>query len=173
MNGLSRLRAALLLLLVLLAPRPLLAAAPPEEEPAEPGADSTTEPTEPHAVENDCTDRVDNDGDMVLDCGDDDCHDHPSCQPDGKAERDDERCSDWVDNDEDGYLDCEDFDCQGVDVCMGSWDRELAGQSIEGDGGVGTGSVGVSGPSVELGKGEVEEDLQGRGTDKDGERTNY
>src|SRR5690606_12698004 len=70
----------------------------------------------------DCTDGIDNDGDLVFDCGDADCKDHPACQPSGASESTDALCSDWVDNDGDGYLDCDDLDCRGTTACMGSWD---------------------------------------------------
>jgi hypothetical protein len=156
MNGLKFLRAAALALLAISLPRPVLAAPP--------------------TTETDCSNGIDDDGDTVFDCGDHDCHDAKVCQADGKAESSDARCSDWVDNDQDGYLDCEDNDCEGTEVCMGSWDRELAGQSVVEDTGAGVKMAdgkhkGAIAP--ELAAGEVEEDLQGRGGDLDGERSNY
>jgi hypothetical protein len=71
--------------------------------------------------ETNCTDRIDNDGDSVIDCGDADCYDLPVCQPSGVKEQTDQLCSDWIDNDGDGTLDCDDLDCQGssVTVCQG------------------------------------------------------
>jgi hypothetical protein len=131
------------------------------------------ESSERPAVETDCTDGIDNDGDTVYDCGDYDCRDHPACQPDGKPENTNARCSDWIDNDSDGFTDCDDLDCQGLEVCMGSWDRELAGQ--QSGGGVVRKPVADTWADLDLtlGPNEVEEDLQGRGGDRDGERTNY
>lgn len=127
--------------------------------------------------ERDCADGKDNDGDTVYDCGDADCSSDPACAPDGVAENSEARCHDWVDNDSDGYLDCEDNDCQGMDACKGSWDRELAGESVGAPAGtLESGTVGhapASGPDLTLKAGEVEEDLLGRGADNDGERTNY
>jgi hypothetical protein len=151
--------AAVFVLLVLLFPClfPLRAlAAPPDDETP--------------AIETDCSDGVDNDGDTVYDCGDADCHKHPVCQPDGKPESSNERCHDWIDNDSDGFTDCEDLDCEGRDACMGSWDRQVAGQQVDGPS-----QPGPTAPAAELtiGEGQVEEDLQGRGADKDGERTDY
>ncbi|PRQ04753.1 hypothetical protein ENSA5_05180 [Enhygromyxa salina] len=185
MTGSKLLHAAVLVLFGLLLPRAAFAAPPeseaapaPEVAPApEAEAEAAPEAATETATETDCSDGVDNDGDMVFDCGDHDCHDAAVCQPDGQPESNNARCSDWVDNDADGYLDCEDIDCQGVDACLGSWDRELAGQTVDdgkgpGDGGLTTTTNGP-GPSLDIKAGEVEEDLQGRGGDKDGERSNY
>lgn len=165
MNRIHFLRVALLMLLAVLFPRPALAAPPETQAPAVQPPAETTQQTETN-----CTDGVDDDGDMVYDCGDHDCHEAKVCKPDGGPENSEARCTDWVDNDEDGYLDCEDHDCNGVDACMGSWDRARKGQVVDGD--TSTGDPGVTG-SGELGEGEVEEDLRGRGADKDGERTDF
>jgi hypothetical protein len=128
----------------------------------------------PPATETNCTDGKDDDGDLVYDCGDNDCREDAACKPDGGRENNEARCHDWVDNDEDGFLDCEDFDCQGREVCMGSWDRQMAGQKVENPGEVaGVSGPGLTGGELELAEGEVEEDLQGRGRDADGERTDY
>lgn len=146
-------------LFALLLPAPALAAPP---------ADAST------ARETQCADGEDNDGDTVYDCGDHDCHDDPVCQPDGQPESTDERCHDWVDNDQDGFTDCDDLDCQGKSVCQGSWDRELAGQNIKApDTPTPPDVTPGPGASLALGAGQVEEELQGVGSDKDGERTNY
>lgn len=122
----------------------------------------------PPETETNCADGRDDDGDMVYDCGDHDCAEQAICQGDGRPENTEARCGDWVDNDEDGYLDCEDYDCDGVEVCKGSWDRAQTQPSGAGAGGGGV--VGGTGSVTELGEGEVEEDLQGRGSDKHGER---
>ena len=132
---------------------------------------STTAQAAPPEIETNCSDGRDDDGDTVYDCGDHDCAEQDICKPDGQPENNEARCGDWVDNDEDGYLDCEDYDCNGVETCMGSWDRgETKPVGPGGDEGEGDG---VTGPGLDstLGKGEVEEDLQGRGADKNGERT--
>jgi hypothetical protein len=154
MNRIHFLRVALLVLLAVLCPR-LGLAAPPEPAPT---------------TETKCSDGIDDDGDTVYDCGDHDCHEAAVCKPDGKPENSEGRCGDWVDNDEDGYLDCEDFDCNGFDACMGSWDRARKGQVVAEDGAQ---DPGITGLGQELGEGEVEEDLQGRGPDRDGERTDF
>lgn len=84
------------------------------------------------AKEEICDDKVDNDGDSVLDCGDSDCASQPYCKADGKPETGNARCSDWIDNDGDGQVDCEDKECQlsNITVCNGSWQGEY-----DGDGG--------------------------------------
>jgi hypothetical protein len=167
MNRIHFLRVVLAVLFAMLFAR-TARAAPPETQPTtQPTAQPTTQPT----VETNCADGLDDDGDTVYDCGDHDCHDQKICQPDGGPENSAARCGDWVDNDEDGYLDCEDHDCNGVETCMGSWDRS-PGQPVEGADKPG---VGITGPGLgtEIPAGQVEEDLQGRGADRDGERTDY
>lgn len=159
--------ALLLGALALALPRPALAA--PPETPAQAETPAQT----PVQTETNCSDGKDDDGDTVYDCGDNDCRDAAVCQPSGQRETTDALCHDWVDNDDDGYLDCEDFDCQGVEVCKGSWDRQASKPAP--DGSHDNVTVGISGPGLGLGlaPGEVEEDLQGRGPDQDGERTDY
>ncbi len=92
------------------------------------------------AKETVCDDGQDNDGDMVYDCGDNDCKKDPACASDGEPENTPERCEDWIDNDADGYVDCEDDDCNGSTACYGSWDIEMAGGTVpdSGPGGSGT-----------------------------------
>lgn len=130
-------------------------------------------------TETNCTDGKDNDGDLVYDCGDHDCHDDPACQPDGQPESTEARCADWVDNDGNGYKDCEDDGCTTMTVCKGSWDLELEGkQPAVGATDPGTGSGG-SNPAVVPapatgGAGSADPaDLIGTGDDADGERSNY
>ena len=73
--------------------------------------------------ETNCSDRIDDDGDSMIDCADADCHDDPACKVGQGPENTDARCSDWFDNDGDGLMDCDDPDCEGigVHVCKGSW----------------------------------------------------
>jgi hypothetical protein len=123
----------------------------------------------PPDTETECSDGEDNDGDTVYDCGDHDCQANAACKPDGKPESSDERCHDWVDNDSDGFTDCEDIDCEGREACMGSWDRQMTGQTVGPSGPNPTGS----GQDLTLGEGQTEEDLLGRGGDNDGERTDF
>ncbi len=59
-----------------------------------------------------CQDGIDNDGDGLTDCDDDDCEDFAFCQ---QQESD---CSDGVDNDGDGDTDCADDDCSGQAACQ-------------------------------------------------------
>ena len=117
-------------------------------------------------IETNCTDRIDNDGDGLADCGDSDCASRPECKPDGGPENTDERCSDFVDNDNDGRVDCDDSDCQGgvVTVCKGSWKGPLT------DSGHRKPKGGADGDLPPLGKGQTVEDLIGKYGDKDGER---
>ena len=117
-----------------------------------------------------CNDRVDNDGDTVVDCGDADCASNPACQPDGQPEYTEERCSDWVDNDGDGAFDCDDSDCADKSACKGSWDSPQKG-GTGGDGGGGGGAGGVTGPVID--KSAAPEDLIGKGEDADGERSEH
>lgn len=78
-----------------------------------------------HAAETNCSNRIDDDGDSVVDCADADCFSAKECQPGTGDENSDAACSDYVDNDADGLLDCDDPDCEGtnVTVCKGSWNR--------------------------------------------------
>lgn len=117
-----------------------------------------------------CNDRVDNDGDTVVDCGDADCASNPACQADGQPEYTEERCSDWIDNDGDGAFDCDDSDCGDKSACKGSWDSPQKG-GAGGDGGGGGGAGGVTGPVID--KSAAPEDLIGKGEDADGERSEH
>lgn len=120
-------------------------------------------------TEKKCTDRVDNDNDTMIDCGDADCFkNHPACKAGQGNENTNDACSDWVDNDGDGAVDCDDANCQGpgITVCKGSWKG-----SLERGGGAGGGAAKAAvGDVPELGKGMSVEDLIGKGSDKDGER---
>lgn len=79
--------------------------------------------------ETDCANRVDDDGDSMVDCADADCQADPACKVGQGPENTDARCSDWFDNDGDGLIDCDDPDCEGVGVraCKGSWQGDLSG----------------------------------------------
>jgi hypothetical protein len=61
-----------------------------------------------------CDDGIDNDGDGLTDCDDDDCADDPIC--DVTSELD---CGDAIDNDGDGLTDCDDDDCADDPLCDG------------------------------------------------------
>ncbi len=101
--------------------------APPR--PVDPGKPSKDAPPAPvPATEQNCSDRIDNDGDSVVDCADGDCSDKPECKNTGVREQTDLLCSDFIDNDGDGKIDCDDMDCQGsgVTACKGSW-KEVPG----------------------------------------------
>jgi hypothetical protein len=64
------------------------------------------------ANETNCTDGVDNDGDGLKDCCDDDCSLDAVCLAETN-------CTDGVDNDCDGFADCNDSDCQALPACQG------------------------------------------------------
>ena len=65
------------------------------------------------AFEFQCDDGIDNDGDGLTDCADDDCFFDPSCQNPGG-----EICNDGADNDADGLVDCDDLeDCSSFPGC--------------------------------------------------------
>lgn len=104
-----------------------------ESAPAAPAAAAPVAAETP-AKEEVCNDKLDNDGDSVLDCGDSDCKDESYCKPDGKPEGGNARCSDWIDNDGDGQIDCEDQECKlaSVTVCNGSWQGDLEGTGGDG-----------------------------------------
>ena len=156
----------------------------PVDEPVTKPAEAPTAPAEaPAAIEEapaaaaraeypkeeNCTDRVDNDKDGVVDCADSDCQEAPNCKPGQGPENSNALCSDWVDNDGDGHIDCDDSNCQGaaVSVCKGSWSGPLESGGGSGAGGAGDDDV------PELGEGQTVEDLIGTGADKDGERNDH
>lgn len=118
-------------------------------------------------VEVECGDGVDNDGDTVYDCGDNDCRSSPNCQPDGQPEHSEERCHDWIDNDGDDAVDCDDSDCGDKEACKGSWDRKSTAATPVG------GAGGAVGPDGKIDKSASPEDLIGVGTDADGERSEH
>jgi hypothetical protein len=153
--------ALLISLLWLMVPARVRAAPDDADSPAIPEA-----PAEPAdgGRETNCADGKDDDGDTVYDCGDSDCQSNPACAAGGTVENTEAACHDWRDNDDDGYLDCDDFDCGDTQACMGSWDLEQKGIKVGG------GSGGSQDPA--LGPGQSEEDLIGKGGDKDGERDN-
>ncbi|MBX3181734.1 MAG: hypothetical protein KIT72_12280 [Polyangiaceae bacterium] len=165
-----RLACLLALSVGVLAPLQAAVAQPAPEEPveleeaAEPDAPSepTPEPApaapEPAPLpekETNCTDRIDNDGDSLVDCADADCYDLPVCQPTGQRESTNALCSDWIDNDGDGVMDCDDSDCfaPGITVCKGS-----------------AGSRAGARDPLPIGSGLNVEELIGQGSDRDGER---
>lgn len=167
----SHLRAHLVLAalpaLVLVA-QDALAQEPPPAPPAAPSA-SEPPPAPPAEAakpdhETNCHDRIDNDGDTVVDCADADCYNDPQCKPSGVPEKSNSLCTDFIDNDGDGAIDCEDSDCQGpgITACKGSYKAGAAGA------GASTNELPMDLP--DLGQGISVEELIGRGGDKDGER---
>ena len=110
-----------------------------------------------------CDDGVDNDGDTVYDCGDNDCAGASACQADGRPEFTEERCHDWLDNDRDGAFDCDDSDCADMNACKGSWDRAPVAAS---SGALASGTDGFDHRADP-------EDLLGKGADVDGERSEH
>ena len=122
-----------------------------------------------------CDDGVDNDGDTVADCADNDCKTAPNCQKDGNPENSDARCSDWVDNDGDGVTDCDDQDCQveTISACEGSWDSAMRAFNEDKSSEENSSSPSSSSsPSEALISGDPR-DLLGQGDDIDGERNDY
>ncbi len=67
-----------------------------------------------------CTDMLDNDGDMLIDCADPNCTNKPECG---------EICSNGTDDDGDLFVDCADPDCVGnaacLEVCNNNLDDDL------------------------------------------------
>ncbi|MEL6342244.1 MAG: MopE-related protein [Myxococcota bacterium] len=76
------------------------------------GSPGEANPICPGTVE-DCEDDINDDGDGLIDCEDDDCLDF--CAED---------CTDEIDNDDDSFTDCEDDECYGVDGCAGPYNIE-------------------------------------------------
>jgi hypothetical protein len=68
-------------------------------------------PFEVREVESVCTGGLDEDGDGLTDCQDDDCSDDEACFSE-------DVCDDEQDNDGDGQTDCEDPDCEQAGVCI-------------------------------------------------------
>jgi hypothetical protein len=73
------------------------------------------------ALENDCTNHLDDDGDSVVDCADADCYREAACAAGKGDENTEATCSDFVDNDGDTFVDCDDPDCEPFQTCKGSW----------------------------------------------------
>lgn len=73
------------------------------------GANCTAECTV--LVSENCDNTVDDDGDGLVDCADEECDQHPRCLPE-------DICNDRVDNDGDGRIDCDDPDCLSLEVCQ-------------------------------------------------------
>ncbi|MBA3548146.1 MAG: hypothetical protein H0T76_16815 [Nannocystis sp.] len=153
-----------------IAPAPAPVAAPPPDDIGAPPSDpdqndapvtATSRQPGDSKTETLCNDGVDNDGDTVYDCGDDDCAGASACQADGRPEFTEERCHDWLDNDRDGAFDCDDSDCADMDVCKGSWDKAAAGSGAR--------STGTDGFDHRADP----EDLLGKGQDADGERSEH
>ncbi len=78
--------------------------------------------TPPIPPREDCTDGLDNDGDGMTDCGDDECFGFEGCgnsvppyaAPPMPPR---ENCTDGFDNDGDGMIDCADSECFETEVC--------------------------------------------------------
>lgn len=152
------------------APAPLAAPPPgdvgaPPSDPDQNDAPVTATSQQPgdSKTETICNDGVDNDGDTVYDCGDNDCLGASACQTDGRPEFTEERCHDWLDNDRDGAFDCDDSDCADMNACKGSWDRAPA---APGPGAPAFGAAGIDHRADP-------EDLFGKGQDADGERSEH
>ena len=60
-----------------------------------------------------CHDGIDNDGDGLIDCADEDCSGLVNCLENTLI-----ACNDLTDNDNDGLLDCDDPDCFGFTLCF-------------------------------------------------------
>ncbi len=67
--------------------------------------------TSVQAQETNCANGIDDDGDGLVDCFDNDCALSPLCQ------NRENNCTDGLDNDSDGLPDCLDDDCKGTSFC--------------------------------------------------------
>lgn len=105
-------------------------------------------PVQAMAVETNCTDRVDDDGDSMTDCADSDCATNAACQPDGEPEASDARCTDWIDNDGNGVMDCDDSACNSpaISACVGSWDKAPTPNAVPGQ--ASKGALPADGPGL-------------------------
>ncbi|MCA8961116.1 MAG: hypothetical protein KDC38_11415, partial [Planctomycetes bacterium] len=76
-----------------------------------------------------CDDAMDNDADGLIDCADPECFGAAPCIEDGAE------CSDGFDNDGDGFIDCADSDCLFDAACIEAGDLECSdGADNDGDG---------------------------------------
>jgi len=79
------------------------------------------------ALPEQCDNRVDDDGDGLVDCADPDCVGQPACETPS------EQCSNWQDDDGDGLVDCADPDCrQHVGCSVGT--VEICANMVDDDG---------------------------------------
>ncbi len=77
--------------------------------------------------ETNCTDKVDNDGDKLVDCLDSDCAADLACAPTVETS-----CTDKIDNDKDGKLDCADSDCATNLACAPTVET-ICGDKLDND----------------------------------------
>ncbi len=59
-----------------------------------------------------CDNRIDDDGDRLVDCDDPDCANDPACQVQTEI------CDNRIDDDGDRLVDCEDPDCANDPACQ-------------------------------------------------------
>ena len=71
--------------------------------------------TEAPDCEISCSDRIDNDEDMMVDCDDIDCIASPACY--ATAFPSEFGCDNGVDDDDDDLVDCDDPDCDLTPEC--------------------------------------------------------
>lgn len=77
-----------------------------------------------------CTDGLDNDGDTLIDCADEeDCASDTTCFSPEVTEI----CDDGIDNDTDGYMDCDDDECDTAYACNGVGPEEECSDGIDND----------------------------------------
>ena len=70
-------------------------------------------PRRPSWLEVNCNDNIDEDGDTLIDCLDDECDGIDNCEFSSELS-----CDDEIDNDGDGLLDCLDDDCAASVDCL-------------------------------------------------------
>ena len=146
------------------------ASAGAQDAPAAPTAPAAQAPAARADHETECTGRVDEDGDGLVDCADSDCFHNPACESGHASEDSLAACSDWIDNDGDGQIDCDDQDCGSVARCQGS--SQAAANTRRSYGGTTTpADTQTPDDMSELPQGVELEDVLGHGTDADGERT--
>jgi hypothetical protein len=133
----------------------------------------TITPT-PTPLPEDCDDRVDNDGDQLIDCADPDCEGQTGPQ-EQVCERPEMTCNDGADNDGDDLRDCADPSCEGqigscAELCEQPEQTCTDGFDNDGDGAkdcADTDCEGQRGPQEELC--EIPEASCNDGSDNDGD----
>lgn len=81
-----------------------------------------------------CDEPLDEDEDGDVNCDDDDCKTHSTCNPGSDPETE---CANGIDDDSDGAIDCDDADCVTDPACQGDKETQCDnGEDDDGDGAI-------------------------------------